>query len=179
MGRRVEFAGALHKRQSGNFEVRHSRSGECPGLFPLDQAVNAKIAGRVEVADYSIVSEAGDGNIREIVAQVIPGRRARDGIVGYFEYVSRRLGRSSVKSTVGYPGAVAIVSIYNNAGDESFRTVGCQPIEPREDYRGFRLRIRILADEDAPRRRGSPQRRGIMRCPSQRGHINTLAAGAV
>src|SRR5271155_3863789 len=143
MGRRVEFAGALHKRQSGNFEVRHSRSGECPGLFPLNQAVNAKIAGRVEVADYPIVYEAGDGNIREIVAKVIPGCRTGDGIVSYFEYVSRRLGSGSVESTVGYPGAVAIVSIYDNAGDEPLRTVGCQPIEPREDYRGFRLRVCI------------------------------------
>src|ERR1700733_2395981 len=135
MRRRVEFAGPLHKRQAGNFDIRHSRGGKCPRLFPLDQTVNAKIAGRVEVADSSVVHEAGDRDISEIVAQVMPGCRAADGIVSYFEYVSRRLGRGSVESAVGYPGAVAIVSIYDDAGDESLRTVGCQPIEPNEDYR--------------------------------------------
>src|SRR5579872_816786 len=79
---------------------------------------NTEVGGDVEIAQLRVISDAGNGHVAEVVADITPGGFARRGIVGHIEDVAGRGWRVGVVAGERDEGVVGIRGVYRDATDE-------------------------------------------------------------
>ena len=126
---------------------------------PFCPAQDAEVRRDVEGAVDVVESDVGQRQVAERAVEARPRRGPVPRVVGHREDVTRcRRGRG-VEAAVRDPDVVRIVRVDRQPGREAIRVGGRQLVEPQEGDCACRVRISVLADEDAAVRGRRPQRR--------------------